>query len=90
MICHFPNFGPSLSPFAGAHIENWHRTRESRWCILHGMLVVDSSRLAVEMMKIDEKGLKKPSTILCPYLSSKMGARIGQPGTRIGMEYVGV
>jgi hypothetical protein len=54
------------------------------------MLVVDSSRLAVEMMKIDERGLKKPSTILCPYLSSKMGARIGQPGTRIGMEYVGV
>jgi len=32
----------------------------------------------VEMMKNDETGLKKPSTILCPYLSSKMGARIGQ------------
>jgi hypothetical protein len=42
------------------------------------MRVVDSSRQAVEMMKNDETGLKKPSTILCPYLSSKMGARIGQ------------
>jgi len=68
----------TLSICRGTHIENWHRTGEARRCILHGMRVVDSSRQAVEMMKIDETGLKKPSTILCPYLSSKMGARIGQ------------
>jgi len=69
MIRHFSNFSPSLSPLQGSTYGEVAWTGEARRCILHGVLVVDSSRSVVDMKT--ERGLKKPSTILCPCLSSK-------------------